>query len=29
MEGKEITKLELNTSELVDHALGINYAQGL
>ena len=29
MEGEEITKLELSTDELVDVALGINYAQGL
>jgi hypothetical protein len=28
MEGEEITELELNTDELVDVALGINYAQG-
>ena len=29
MEGEEITKLELNTHELVDVILGINYAQAL
>jgi hypothetical protein len=29
MEGEEITKLELSTDELVDAALGINYAQGV
>jgi hypothetical protein len=28
MEGEEITKLELSIDELVDAALGINYAQG-
>ena len=28
MEGEEITKLKLSTDELVDVALGINYAQG-
>jgi hypothetical protein len=28
MEHEEITKLELSTDELVDVALGINYAQG-
>jgi hypothetical protein len=28
MEGEEITKLELSTDDLVDVALGINYAQG-
>jgi hypothetical protein len=28
MEGEEITELELKTNELVDDALGINYAQG-
>ena len=28
MEGEEITELELSTDELVDVALGINYAQG-
>jgi hypothetical protein len=28
MEGEKITKLELSTDELVDVALGINYAQG-
>ena len=28
MKGEENTKLELSTSELVDVALGINYAQG-
>ena len=28
MEGEENTKLELSTNELVDVALGINYAQG-
>ena len=28
MEGEEIFELELNTNELVDVALGINYAQG-
>jgi hypothetical protein len=28
MEGEEITKLELNTQELVDVVLGINYAKG-
>ena len=28
MKGKEITKKELNIDELVDVALGINYAQG-
>ena len=28
MEGDEFTKLELSTNELVDVALGINYAQG-
>ena len=28
MEGEEILELELNTHELVDVALGINYAQG-
>ena len=28
MEGQEISKLELNTHELVDVVLGINYAQG-
>ena len=26
MKGKEIAKLELNTNELVDVALGVNYA---
>ena len=29
MEGEEITELELSTDELVDVALGINYAQGI
>jgi hypothetical protein len=28
MEGEEIIELELNTDELLDFALGINYAQG-
>jgi hypothetical protein len=28
MEGEETTELELSTDELVDVALGINYAQG-
>ena len=28
MERKEITKLELSVDELMDVALGINYAQG-
>ena len=28
MEGEEITELELNIDELMDVALGINYAQG-
>jgi hypothetical protein len=28
MEGEEMTELELNIDELVDVALGINYAQG-
>jgi hypothetical protein len=28
MEGEEITELDLSTDELVDVALGINYAQG-
>ena len=28
IEGEEITQLELNTNELVDVALGINYSQG-
>ena len=28
MEGDKITELELSTNELVDVALGINYAQG-
>jgi hypothetical protein len=28
IDGKEITELELSTDELVDVALGINYAQG-
>ena len=29
MEGEEITELELNTDELVDVALGINYAESV
>ena len=29
MEGEEITELELSSDELVDGALGINYAQGI
>jgi hypothetical protein len=28
MEGEEFTKLDLSMDELVDAALGINYAQG-